>query len=72
MNKATIYAFYFSNANRFICDVQIFICIDGYPYFGEKRFLAMRHALTLEQALEFCKNYNVSEDQCEWHVEVLV
>ena len=72
MNKATIYAFYFSNANRFICNVQIFICNNEYPYFGEKRFLAMRYALTLEQALEFCESYDVSEDRREWCVEVLV
>ena len=72
MNRATIYAFYFSNANRFIFDVQIFVCIDGYLYFGEKRFLAVRHALTLEQALEFCERYNVLEDRREWCAEVLV
>lgn len=69
MNRATIYAVYFSSANEYIFDVQIFTCVDdGYPYFG-KRFFATKVALTMEQTIEFCKGYGVPENMREWCVD---
>lgn len=65
MNKANVYAIYNPSTNGYSFNVQIFTCIDGkFFYCGNGKFCA-----TMEQAIDFCKSYNVPENLREWCVD---
>lgn len=65
MNKANIFVIYNLDTNEYTFNVQIHVRIDGWYYYtGNGKFCA-----TMEQAIDFCENYNVSEDRRKWCVD---